>query len=420
MRKGVDYVYDHPNVDRARIGVTGLSGGGWQTITLSSLDERVTLSTPVAGYSSLVARIERTADTGDIEQNPADMLTVGDYSHLTAMRAPRPTLLMYNAEDDCCFRAPLVKPGVYDDVLPFFRLYRAEDRFGWHQNTDPSDHNYQLDNRIQFYKFVTKHFGLTPADGEIPSDAEIKTPEELNVGLPGNNQTVLGLAKELAGRIQRPAPTSERLRKVLRFQPVSVKHAWPVTNSNQKGLETLAYKIDFSNGLAATAVWLRSLSAAAAPPATIVLDDKGRRAARVDVSERVNRGEQVLAVDLFFTGDAAPEKPAPHHYAQMFSTLGERPLGIETAQLIAAAKWLRETRRAPSVRLVSRGIRSQVVALAAEALEPALFDTVLVKDGMKSLRYLLDAPVTYEAAPELFCLDLFKEFDIEQLAQLGR
>jgi len=125
-------------------------------------------------------------------------------------------------------------------------------------------------------------------------------------------------------------------------------------------------------------------------------------------------------VDLFFTGDAAPEKPAPHHYAQMFSTLGERPLGIETAQLIAAAQWLRETRRAPSVRLVSRGIRSQVVALAAEALEPALFDTVLVKDGMKSLRYLLDAPVTYEAAPELFCLDLFKEFDIEQLAQLGR
>ncbi|MEK7752039.1 MAG: hypothetical protein AAB654_08995 [Acidobacteriota bacterium] len=53
MRKGVDYLYDHPNADRARIGVTGLSGGGWQTITLSALDERVTLSVPVAGYSTL-------------------------------------------------------------------------------------------------------------------------------------------------------------------------------------------------------------------------------------------------------------------------------------------------------------------------------------------------------------------------------
>ena len=59
MRKGLDYLYQHPNVDRARIGVTGLSGGGWQTIVLSALDERVRLAVPVAGYSSLVSRIER-------------------------------------------------------------------------------------------------------------------------------------------------------------------------------------------------------------------------------------------------------------------------------------------------------------------------------------------------------------------------
>ena len=420
MRKGVDYLYDHPNADRARIGVTGLSGGGWQTITLSALDERVTLSIPVAGYSSLEARIERTADTGDIEQNPADMMTVGDYSHLTAMRAPRPTLLIFNAEDDCCFRAPLVKPGVHDDVRPFFRLYGAEDRFGFHQNTDPSDHNYQPDNRIQFYKFVAKQFGMAPVDGEIPSDAEIKTPEELNVGLPPGNLTVLGLAREFAKRIQRQAPTTERLRQVVRFQPVSVKHAWPVTNSNQKGLETLAYKLEFSNGLVATALWLKSLAAADAPPATLVIDDQGKRAASVEVSERVNRGEQVLAIDAIFNGDAAPQKPDSSHYAQMFSALGERPLGIEAAQLIAAARWLRQTRRAPSVRLVSRGIRSQVVALAAKALEPAVFDTVVVNEGMKSFQHLLETPVEYQAAPDLFCRDLYREFDIRDLAQLAR
>src|SRR2546423_10656703 len=28
----------------------------------------------------------------------------------SAMMAPRPTLLIYDAEDDCCFRAPLAKP----------------------------------------------------------------------------------------------------------------------------------------------------------------------------------------------------------------------------------------------------------------------------------------------------------------------
>ena len=69
---------------------------------LSALDNRVVLSVPVAGYSSFASRVERTADTGDLEQNATDMLTIADYPKLTAMRAPRPTLLVFNAEDDCC------------------------------------------------------------------------------------------------------------------------------------------------------------------------------------------------------------------------------------------------------------------------------------------------------------------------------
>src|ERR1035437_1744709 len=116
MRRGLDYLAADPNVDPSRIGVTGLSGGGWQTIVLSSLDPRVLVSIPVAGFTSLPGRVERfqAGDPGDIEQNATDFLEGQDYSTLAAMRAPHPTLLIFNAEDDCCFRAPLVKPEVYD------------------------------------------------------------------------------------------------------------------------------------------------------------------------------------------------------------------------------------------------------------------------------------------------------------------
>ncbi|MGB9605082.1 MAG: acetylxylan esterase, partial [Bryobacteraceae bacterium] len=144
MRRGLDFLWDHPAVDRERIAMTGLSGGGWQTIVLSALDERVRLAAPVAGYAAAVSRIERPADIGDIEQNATDLLTLADYSTLTALRAPRPTLLIYNAEDDCCFRAPLVKPYIYDAVRPFFEATGAAAAFAWHENTDPSTHNYQL------------------------------------------------------------------------------------------------------------------------------------------------------------------------------------------------------------------------------------------------------------------------------------
>ena len=162
MRRGLDYLYNHPSVDRDRVGVTGLSGGGWQTILLSSLDERVKVAVPVAGYSSMATKVEarKYGDLGDIEQNGTDLLAGLDYTHLTAMMAPRPTLLIYDAEDDCCFRAPLVKPLVYDSVKPFFKLYGREDVFQWYENRDPGTHNYQLNNREPAYRFFSQQFGL--------------------------------------------------------------------------------------------------------------------------------------------------------------------------------------------------------------------------------------------------------------------
>jgi dienelactone hydrolase len=68
MRRGLDYLYDHPSVDRNRIGVTGLSGGGWQTIFLSSMDERVRVSVPVAGYSSTATKVE-AKKYGDLDDS---------------------------------------------------------------------------------------------------------------------------------------------------------------------------------------------------------------------------------------------------------------------------------------------------------------------------------------------------------------
>ena len=415
MRQGLDYLYEHPSVDRSRIGVTGLSGGGWQTIVLSALDERVTVSVPVAGYSAAVARIERPADTGDLEQNATDMLTVADYPHLTAMRAPRPTLLIYNAEDDCCFRAPLVKPDIFDRVRPVFRLFGQEENLAWHENTDPSDHNYQRDNRIQSYRFLARHFGLPAPESETPVDAEIKSFEDLVVGLPKDNLTILGLARKLAAAIQRPAAGRSELAATLRYQPVQVAHAWALTNTKRKELETRSYRFEFSNGLSATGVRLKAIAAAENAPLTVVLHDQGKKSAPAVVSDRVNRGEQVLAVDLLFTGDAAPQKPGPSAYAQMLAALGDRPLGMEAAQLIGIVSW---AGRRP-VRLESTGLRSQVVALAAAALAPGLFSELVVRDGMRALAHLLEAPGEYESAPDLFCLDLYQRFDLDRLATLA-
>ena len=149
MRRGLDYLYEHPGVDRGRIGMTGLSGGGWQTIVLSALDERVRAAAPVAGFNGMAAKAVARAygDTGDVEQSAADLFESVDYPHLAALVAPRPLLLTYNAEDECCFRAGMVKPVIEPPARRVFELYGKGKDLVWHENRDPGTHNYQLDNR---------------------------------------------------------------------------------------------------------------------------------------------------------------------------------------------------------------------------------------------------------------------------------
>lgn len=442
MRRGLDYLSQDPQVDPKRIGMTGLSGGGWQTIVLSSLDPRVKVAIPVAGFGTVEERIARQTfdvdEPGDPEQEPSDFLMGRDYSTLVALRAPRPTLLINNAEDACCYRAPLVRPYIFDAVKPFFELYGKEDDFRFYENTTISEHNYGLDNREQAYQFFTRHFGLPPASKEIPVGEDVKSYSELAAGLPANNLTINGLAKEFAGKIRRPPiPTdpagreawanSQRtlLNNVVRYKPVTVVRPWLETDTHHSGLESLSCRFDLSNGLSATAVWIKQIGTSATAPLSLVLDDKGSQGAireqwdrRPEIIGLLDRGQQVLVVDLVFTGDGAPDVPS-WSLADMLRASGNRPLGLEAAQLIAVAHWAEQKWKGSELRLVSSGMRSQVEALTAAAIEPRLFHKITTHGGITSLAYLIDKPVDYQAAPDLFCLDLYKDFDIDRLAALA-
>jgi len=71
------------------------------------------------------------------------------------------------------------------------------------------------------------------------------------------------------------------------------------------------------------------------------------------------------------------------------------------------------------VRLECRGLRSQVAAVVVAALEPQLFAEIVVREGILSLTELLEKPVSYSDAPEVFCLDLLKHFDLDCLRALS-
>jgi hypothetical protein len=205
---------------------------------------------------------------------------------------------------------------------------------------------------------------------------------------------------------------------VVRYKPIDIEQAWPVATTKRRDVQSLSYLFVTSNRVSASGVWLRSIAQSSeTAPVTIVLNDDGKEAATGVVADRLARGEQVLALDVIFSGKSW--KDQAFEFAQMLDVVGDRTIGVEAAQLIGVARWAEKRSSAAKVRIETGGIRSQVIALVAAALEPELFAEIVTRQGMRSLSYVFDLPVEFEQAPELFCLDLYKEFDVDSLEALA-
>ena len=105
----------------------------------------------------------------------------------------------------------------------------------------------------------------------------------------------------------------------------------------------------------------------------------------------------------------------PFLYAQMIDAVGDRPLGMEAAQLIRITRWASQGPVFPRSGSKPKESAARALRLWQPPWNRSCSPRSSYRNGMHSLSYLLDAPVKFEQAPELFCLDLFKYFDIDSL-----
>ena len=133
MRRGLDYLATLPQVDTTRLGMTGLSGGGWQTILAELMDPSVALAVEVAGFGALPFNIAHPNDTSEVEEEATDLAQGQDYPLLRCAACAAAHAAHSQCGDDCCFRAALVKPYIYEQVKPFFTLFGKADNLGWYE-----------------------------------------------------------------------------------------------------------------------------------------------------------------------------------------------------------------------------------------------------------------------------------------------
>jgi hypothetical protein len=424
MKRGLDVLLAHRNADLDRVAMTGLSGGGWQTAILSALDTRIKVIVPVAGHSPAWQRLHYPKDIGDLEQVPSDQCSIADYDELTALFAPRPSLLIYNRNDDCCFQAARSRLSIYQPVVPVFELLNAGHNLEFHENVDPGTHNYEKDNRTQMYRFLNRHFGLDGSDDEIPYEDEVLSEEQLKVGLPLDNATLNSLALTAWRAIsergsnrseRRPDAARKRLARILRlpdFDRVKIVD----TNSSTRGfagrtVRSLVLKVG------AWSVPVTEIVPKRPRGVALALFDKGRPGiTNFQVDHLLSSDRRIYIADIYGTGEAAPDWP----YHMMMASSGHRPLGLQVGQVMALVKWICRLNRRGQIDLLTKGPITSTVALIATALEPAVISKLTTSSLFATLGSLIAADYRYEELTPLFCFGLLSEFDTPELIDLCR
>ncbi len=177
--RALDYLETRPEVDKARLGVTGRSGGGAYTMWIAALDERIQVAAPVAGVTSMMNQVV----DGCVEGHCDCMFQVNtyrwDFPLVTALIAPRP-LMILNTDKDSIFPLDGVV-DVYQKTRSVYEAMGALDRIGFacyegpHKDTQPL--------RVSAFHWFERHFKGLELVEEMADTAAPKLfdPKELKV-----------------------------------------------------------------------------------------------------------------------------------------------------------------------------------------------------------------------------------------------
>jgi len=383
--RALDFLSALPDVDPARIAVTGASGGATQTLLLNAIDERPAVAFPAVMVS---ARMQ-----GGCTCENADYLRIGTGNvELAALFAPKP--LGMTAADDWTKTMPA-------DGFP--ELQRHYALFGARNNVQlfpflQFEHNYNHVSRTAMYGWLNRHLGLgfdepvlerdfvpltrdeatvwtsahpAPSSGEAPERAvtawwKQDTERQLATLRPRDAAT-FGAWRELvsgavAGLLTRPVPGASDI-EVLRGPgrrladpngPTTTLRVQP--SAEQVNVDLLVPERPGPD----VVVWTSALGRAAAT------NEAGQPVAALQAL--LDAGRRVVAIDVFGQGVGATGNRLVANHASAAFTYGyNSPLVVQRAHDTLAALRYARTLAGPNGRVTLVALDGQSAAWAALA-----------------------------------------------------
>jgi len=448
--RAVDYLVSRPEVDAARIGCSGHSGGGADTIWAMALDERIKCAAPIepGGYHwwPLDLPPGSNLNPGDAEHNffPAALRGV-DLCDLYQSFAPKP--LMLGIETYANKRFQLAA----EHLRQTYRLYNAADRFSTVEATDA--HYWTMKLRLAVTDWFSRRFYNRPGPAREPG-TKPEPVENLYCTPTGSlidarrGETVgsLILRKQEKLPPEWPVPNSkaelesfrERIRKQLTGMLVlDAKTEQPLGVRLLASTPRNGFTIEKLEFLSEPGIYIPTWvfvpeNRDAAKPVALYVGEQGTEQVGHPESgwggELAEAGHMVIAVDVRGMGQTAPPHASPFDrsnwsyffdveagMAYMCWSMGESLLGMRVRDVIRAVDYARSRPEVDPARMVLIGSGMGAVwALLAAALDPRIA-SVVAENGLVSYKALAQAS-QYKHAANVMMLGVLKRFDLPHVA----
>jgi dienelactone hydrolase len=408
-RRAVDYLLSRPEVDGERLGITGASGGGNQTMYAGALDERFKAVVPVCSVGTYQAYLHAACCVCEVLPGGLRLAEEGDVLGLVAPRA----LMVINATKDGFQFSVGEAEKSLARAKPIFKLYDAEEKLK--HAVFESPHAYNQEMREAMYGWMTLHLKGEGDGNPIPEPKhELETAEDLSCYREGERPKTFLFppsyaareARALLAKITEPKPDHpedwestavymrSQLRKLLGEFP---KPRLPEVRAGKvetvEGVTVVPLVLEPEPGLSLHAVLQGKPGGKGRGPACVLLhlDGKAEAMKQPAVKALLEKGWNVLTPDLRATGESQPASNAiagapDHNSAEHALWIGRPLLGQWVYDVQVLLDWLGTQPGLARDRFAVVGVgQAGLVALCAAAL----------LDDRISAAALLDAPTTY-------------------------
>ena len=171
--RAVDLLSSLPYVDSGKIGATGASGGGNQTMWLAAMDDRVKAAVPVVSVGTFESYV---MGHNCICETLVDGLVFTEESGILALTAPRALLISNGLKDSNPAFAPSEMLRSFERAMPIFELYQAGDKLN-HLIFD-GPHSYPQETRDGMIDLFNRHLKGDPAAIKADTSRDDLLPEE--------------------------------------------------------------------------------------------------------------------------------------------------------------------------------------------------------------------------------------------------